>query len=305
LISAPFFTASLTMNNLLRYEGKAKYGTIGLMVGAVLNICGDVLFIFGLDMGITGAGVSTAISQCVSFGILLSMFLRGKTQTKISIRFVAKELGIFWNIVATGFPSMLRQGLNSVATMMLNTGAGMYGDYAVSAMSIVSRISFFPIAVTLGIGQGFQPISSFNYGAGKKDRVRKAFWSALLGGELVLLILSIPIYIFAEPLIQLLRDDSEVVAIGVRALRLMCVGQLFVPLTMMVEMGFQSIGQKLMATFGSSLRSGIVFIPALLILEKYRGIAGVQEAQPISFLFTFVVCVFLCRHYLHFVGDKK
>ena len=303
LLSAPFFTSSLTMNNLFRYEGKAKFGTIGLMIGAVINIFGDIILMFGLKLGITGAGISTAVSQIISFSILLSMFLRRKTQTRISIKYVARDWKTVWNIIATGFPSLLRQALNSIAAVLLNKTAGVYGDEAVAAMSIVSRISFFPMAVAIGIGQGFQPISSFNFGANKKNRVRKAFWTALAGEECVLTLISVPIYIFAGTLVQQLRDDPQVIELGIRALRLMCVGQLFVPLTMMVEMGFQSIGEKMLASFGSCLRSGLLFIPTLLILKRARGMSGVQEAQPLSFVLTFIVCLFLCRIYLKQVKE--
>ena len=303
LLSAPFFTSSLTMNNLFRYEGKAKFGTIGLMIGAVINIFGDIILMFGLKLGIAGAGISTAVSQIISFSILLSMFLRRKTQTWISIKYVARDWKTVWNIIATGFPSLLRQALNSIAAVLLNKTAGVYGDETVAAMSIVSRISFFPMAVAIGIGQGFQPISSFNFGANKKNRVRKAFWTALAGEECVLTLISVPIYIFAGTLVQQLRDDPQVIELGIRALRLMCVGQLFVPLTMMVEMGFQSIGEKMLASFGSCLRSGLLFIPTLLILKRARGMSGVQEAQPLSFVLTFIVCLFLCRIYLKQVKE--
>ena len=303
LLSAPFFTSSLTMNNLFRYEGKAKFGTIGLMIGAVINIFGDIILMFGLKLGIAGAGISTAVSQIISFSILLSMFLRRKTQTWISIKYVARDWKTVWNIIATGFPSLLRQALNSIAAVLLNKTAGVYGDETVAAMSIVSRISFFPMAVAIGIGQGFQPISSFNFGANKKNRVRKAFWTALAGEECVLTLISVPIYIFAGTLVQQLRDDPQVIELGIRALRLMCVGQLFVPLTMMVEMGFQSIGEKMLASFGSCLRSGLLFIPTLLILKRARGMSGVQEAQPLSFVLTFIVCLFLCRIYLKRVKE--
>lgn len=299
LLSAPFFTSSFTMNNLLRYEGKAKLGTVGMMTGAVLNICLDAVLMFVFKLGIAGAGIATAISQIISFVILLSMFLRGKTQTHISFKYAARDFRIIWNIAATGFPSLLRQGLNSIATMMLNKTAGVYGDPAVSAMSIVSRISFFAMAISIGVGQGFQPISSFNLGAGKKDRVRRAFWTALLAGECVLFLVSVPIYIFAPQLVQSLRNDSEVIALGIRALRLMCIGQLFVPFTMMVEMGFQSMGEKLLASFSSSLRSGLIFIPILLFMAYIRGISGIQEAQPLSFVVTFFVSIFLCRIYIN------
>ncbi|MDD6038552.1 MAG: MATE family efflux transporter [bacterium] len=304
LLAAPFFTSSLTMNNLLRYEGKAVLGTVGMLIGSVLNIGLDALLMFGLKLGIAGAGIATAVSQIISFSILLRMFLRKRTQTKISIRLVSRKPRDIFNVLATGFPSLLRQSLFSVATMLLNGTAGVYGDAAVSAMSIVSRISFFPMAVAIGIGQGFQPISSFNYGAGKKHRVRQAFWAALFGAELALLVLSTPIAIFAPYIIRLLRDDAQVVAYGVRPLRLMCAGQLFVPLTMMVEMGFQSTGARLLASFGSSLRSGLLFIPMLLILSKVRGMSGIQEAQPVSLVLTFFVCIYLCRLFLKRVRSE-
>ncbi len=303
VLAAPFFTSSLTMNNLLRYEGKAKLGTVGMMAGAVINIAGDMLLIFGCKLGIAGAGIATAVSQVISFVILLGMFLRGKTQTHISVKCVSRDVQTAWNIMATGFPSLLRQTLNSVAAMLLNKASGIYGDEAVAAMSIVSRISFFPMAVAIGIGQGFQPISSFNYGAGRKNRVRKAFWAAFAGAEIVLVVISVPIFIFAGPVVRQLRDDPQVIAIGIRALHLMCIGQLFVPLTMMVEMGFQSIGEKLLASLGSCLRSGLVFIPMLQILEHVRGLKGVQEAQPMAFVVTFIVCLFLCRIYLKRVRE--
>ena len=299
IASAPFFTSSYTLNNLLRYEGKAKLGTIGMMTGAVLNIGGDALLMFVFKLGILGAGLATAVSQFVSFCILIGMFLSGKTQTKIKFSNIAHNFRPFWNIIATGFPSLLRQGLNSLATMFLNRCAGIYGDPAVAAMSIVSRISFFPMAVAIGIGQGFQPISSFNFGAGKKKRVRSAFWKALIGSEFALLIMSVPVFIFSPGLVQMLRNDVQVIELGTRALRLMCLAQLFVPLTMMVEMGYQSTGAKGLATLASSLRSGVIFIPVLRFFAATRGMAGIQEAQPLSFVLTFIICIFLCKVYMN------
>lgn len=304
-VSAPFFTSSLSMNNLLRYEGKAKLGTVGMMIGAFINIGLDALLMFVFDLGIAGAGIATAVSQFTSFCILFAMFLSGKTQTRISLRYLAGDFKTFWEIVATGFPSLIRQGLNSVATMLLNKNAGIYGDEAVSAMSIVSRISFFPMAIAIGVGQGFQPISSFNYGAGKYDRVRKAFWTALLWEELILFILAIPMFIFSPQLVALLRDDTKVIDLGTRALHLICLGQIFIPITMMVEMGFQSTGAKLLATLGSSLRSGLIFIPTLIILADSRGLNGIQEAQPLSFVISFFVCLFLGKLYLNRLNQKS
>lgn len=298
ILAAPFMTASLTMNNLLRYEGRAKLGMVGLMTGAVLNIGGDALLIFGCNMGIAGAGISTAVSQTVSFLILLIMFLTGKTQTKIRISCVDAHLKTVGNIVATGFPSLLRQALNSVATIVLNSNASLYGDAAVAAMSIVSRVSFFMMAIAIGIGQGFQPVSSFNYGAGKFDRVKRAYWFTFGLAEILLVLIVIPVICWAEPIVRIFRDDKEVVGYAVRALRLHGVSLVLVPITMVTEMGFQSTGQRVLATVASSLRSGVLFIPILILLAKIRGMAGIQEAQPAAFVLSFFVFLVLSRVFM-------
>lgn len=304
ILAAPFMSSSLTMNNLLRYEGRAKLGMLGLMTGGVLNIGGDALLIFGFHMGVEGAGISTAVSQFISFLILLYMFLSGRAQTRIRISCVDWHLKTMGNVVATGFPSLLRQALNSVATIMLNANASVYGDAAVAAMSIVSRISFFVMALAIGIGQGFQPVSSFNYGAAKYDRVKRAFWFTFALSEVLLVMTVIPVYIFAEPLVRLFRDDAEVVNYALRALRLQALTLTLVPVTMVTEMGFQSTGQRVLASVASSMRSGVVFIPVLLVLANLRGMAGIQEAQPVAFVISFGISLYMSSIFLKHVTKR-
>ncbi len=291
LIAAPFMASSLVMNNILRYEGKAVLGMIGLITGSVLNIAGDALFMFGMHMGVAGAGLSTGLSQMVSFGILLSMFLRGKTQCQLDLRRVSRIPAQVGDIVATGMPSLLRQSLNSLGTVLLNGQAGVYGDAAVAAMSIVSRIIMFIFSVGLGVGQGFQPISAFNYGARKYRRVRQAYRFTLLLSQGILTLFAIAVLIASGSLIQYFRDSAEVIAIGTRALRLQTAAVLFLPFSVVTEMQLQSTGQKLAASVMSALRSGLFFIPALLLLSHFRGLAGIQEAQPLSYLMGFFTAI--------------
>lgn len=287
LAAAPFMSSSLTLNNILRYEGRASLGMIGLMTGAVLNMAGDPFFMFVLKMGIAGAGLSTAISQFVSWCILVSMFLTGKTDSKLSLaQFRESSVLMVFNIMATGFPSLLRQGLNSFTTVLLNSRCRIYGDAAVAAMSIVTRIIFFAFSVALGIGQGFQPVSGFNYGAKKYSRLRKAFLFTMAVSEGIIVVGCAALIIFSGNLIGIFRDDPEVIKIGVRALRLQALSQLALPPCMAIEMLFQSTGKRLGASILSSLRSGLLFIPALLILSHLRGLSGIQEAQPVSLLFS-------------------
>ena len=292
LIAAPFMSSSLTMNNILRYEGRAALGMVGLMTGAVLNMIGDPILMFALHMDIAGAGLSTALSQIVSWAILIGMFITGRTETKISPRIAARSnIKTFWIIVTTGLPSMLRQGLNSTATVVLNYQCAIYGDAAVAAMSIVSRIIFFAFSVALGIGQGFQPVAGFNYGAGKYSRLRQGYCFTIMLSGAIIIIGCILLVIFAEPLVGLFRDDPEVVKIGIRALRLQAIAQLVMPVCMATEMLFQCVGKRLSASIQSMLRSGLIFIPLLVILAHTRGIDGIQEAQPLSFLLSLPVSI--------------
>ena len=309
LAAAPFMCSSFTLNNLLRYEGKASLGMIGLMFGAILNMVGDPIFMFGLGMGIAGAGLSTALSQIVSWGILLFMFLGGHTESKINlIKAFQAGPAVVGNIMATGFPSLLRQGLNSLTTVLLNSRCGIYGDAAVAAMSIVSRIVFFTFSIALGVGQGFQPVSAYNYGARKYSRIREGYrFTAILAEGIILVGVTI-LVVFASPLIRLMREDPEVIQIGTRALRLQALSNLFLPPCMVTEMLYQSTGHRAGATMLSALRSGLLFIPSLLILSSVRGLAGIQEAQPLSvvlsFPFTVMFAVLFFRKLPKADGEK-
>ena len=290
LIASPLTMTSFALNNILRYEGKAFFAMIGLTIGGILNMIGDPILIFGFDMGIAGAGLSTAISQVVGFLILISMFFRGKTLSKLSMQFVKENPRGIFNIMATGFPSLCRQGLNSIATMTLNNLAGgVGGDAAVAAMSIVNRITFFIFAVGLGIGQGFQPVASFNYGARIYSRVKKAFYFTFGVGELVLGVFVVVGLLFSNNLIGLFRDDPSVITIGTISLKLQLLSLFFHPLTICANMLFQSIGENLKATFLSMLRSGVLFIPILLILTELFGLIGVQSAQAIADVLAFFI----------------
>lgn len=291
LISAPFIVGSFSLNNFLRYEGKASLGMVGMLTGALLNIAGDPLFMFVFDMGIAGAGLSTCLSQIISFFILVSFYLRGKTTCKISIRNIRINASDFFDVAATGLPSLLRQGLQSVSTIMLNYMAGPYGDSAIAGMSIVSSVIFFVFSVALGIGQGFQPVSAFNYGAKRYDRIREAFRFSFMLAEVCIAVLSIGVLIFSGSIIAIFRDDPAVIEVGTRALQLQCLSQLCAPFCTMAEMQLQSTGKRLQASILSSLKSGILFIPILYVLAKWRGLAGIQEAQPVANVVMLIPCV--------------
>ncbi len=284
LLAAPFMTATFTMNQILRYEGKAAFGMIGMMAGGILNMIGDPILMFGFGMGIAGAGLSTALSQMVSFCILLSVYMRGKAESHISWKKVTFDWRKICDILATGLPSLLRQGLSSVNTIILNGQAAVYGDAAIAAMSIVNRIIHFIFSMALGIGHGFQPVSGFNYGAGKYLRVRKAYRVTVIMAESLVGAAVVVLLARSGSLIGIFRDDPEVIRIGTRALRIQGISLLFLPMSAMTEMLYQSTGQKLGASVISVLRGGLIFIPALFILARLRGLQGIQEAQAAAFI---------------------
>jgi putative MATE family efflux protein len=305
MIAAPFMTSTFTLNNILRFEGKASLAMVGLMSGALLNIIGDPIFMFGLNMGIAGAGLSTALSQFVSFLILLFMFLSGRTQSRLSIRRFTRDWHIMFDIVGTGFPSLVRQGLQAVATMVLNQQARVYGDAAVAAMSIVSRISFFIFAVGLGIGQGFQPVCGFNYGAKKFGRVKAAFRFTLVLSEVLIGTVAIIGLIFSNEAIAIFRDDMDVIAFGTPALRYQCLGLFLNPLIVLSNMTLQSTGQKGWATLLALTRSGLYFIPMLYILSNTLGAFGIQIAQPVADILSFSTALPVILHFLKKLPNEE
>ncbi len=298
LLAAPAMLMSCVFNNILRYEGKATFAMIGLVSGGFLNIGLDALFILGFKMGIEGAGIATTISQYVSCLILASMFIRRKCESRISLKYFSRNIKIFTDIVTVGLPSLIRQGLGSVSVMVLNHACGPYGDAAIAAMGIVSRVINFLFSVGLGVGQGYQPVAGFSHGAGKYSRVKKGFfftWFFATGllGTCALITLG-----FAEPIVRAFRDDPDVIRIGAVTMRYQCVSLLFIPFTVCNNMMFQSTGKSLQASILASFRSGACFIPIVLIMSKIMGLPGIQISQALADAIASLACIPFTVSYL-------
>ena len=273
LIAAPLMISSLVMNNILRYEGKASFAMIGLVTGGVLNIALDPLFMFVFGLGTAGAGIATALSQSISFCILLG-----------------------------GAPSFGRQGLNSIGGMLLNLAARSYGDAAVAGMSIVSRIFMFIISVAIGVGQGLQPVASFNYGARKYRRVRQAAIFTIEAAFCMLVVLVGLCWVNGDALIRLFRDDPAVTAVALPAFHYQCLAMLLQPIIVVANMTFQSVGASGRATFLACCRQGVFFIPLILILPRTHGLFGVEVCQPIADVLTFLVSLPFLLAFLQQLG---
>lgn len=289
LLAAPFMTGSFALNNQLRFQGRATYAMIGITTGGILNIFLDPLFIFYFKMGTAGAAFATMISQMVGFTILLVMVLKKGIPVKPSY---FRLKGYYYKeMFRGGLPSLARQGCGSIATLCLNNVAGAYGDPAIAAVSVVSRITMFAYSALIGYGQGFQPVCGVNYGAERYDRVRKAFWFCVRSSFAIQLALAALGFIFAEPLVGLLRDDPEVIAIGTRVLRFQCVSFPLSGYVVFCNMMSQTIGMAGKATFLALSRQFLFFVPAIFLLELIFGLAGLEAAQALADLCSFAVSV--------------
>ncbi len=289
LVAAPYMTASFVLNNQLRFQGSAFYSMIGIATGAVTNIFLTPLFIFVFDLGVAGAAWGTIVSQLLSFCLLLvGTFQAGNI--RIRLKNFKPNKFYLGEIIAGGTPSLLRQGLASVATTCLNISANPFGDAAIAAMSIVSRVMMFANSAVIGFGQGFQPVCGFNYGAGKYERVKKAFWFCVKTCFIFLVIVSILSITNAEAIVgEFSRGDVSVTQIGAMAFRLQCLTLPLNAFIVLANMLTQTIRMPVRASIIAASRQGLIFIPAVLIGGRLWQLNGIIAAQPISDICTLII----------------
>ena len=290
LIAVPYMTVSFVFNNHLRSQGNAALSMIGITTGGILNVILDPVLIFGLKMGISGAAIATIFSQFVSFTILLVLVIRSGNVLKPHPRYFTFQGWVYKEILSAGMPTLGRQGLASVASVLLNVASSGFGDAAVAAMSIVTRIMMFINSALIGFGQGFQPVCGFNFGAGRYDRVLEAYFFCRRVALVFLLVMGVIMFAISTPIMRLFRkEDAEVIRIGALALKMQCCLLPFQSYTIIGNMLTQSIGYSFRATLTAISKQGLFFIPAILILPPLLGIPGLQLAQPVADGLTFVL----------------
>ena len=308
LLGAPFLTSSLTLNNQMRLQGNANFAMYGIVTGAILNVFLDPFFIFTCGLGVSGAAWATVVGQVVSFVILFFMARRGEN-IAIRLRNFSPSIQRYKEIFYGGSPSMMRQGLACVATMSLNFAAGAYGDSAIAAMSIVSRIAMLSFAVVIGLGQGFQPVCGFCYGAGLYGRLKEAYKFTVTIGTFFLIVLAIIGWMISGTLIGVFRDDPEVIAIGIVALRWqLCVFPVNA-LILASNMLAQTCRKPWRANILAAARQGLFFIPLIFILPSYFGLLGVETCQAVSdvlsFTLTVPIVIYTFREFTREAAAKK
>lgn len=291
--ATPMMMSALTLNNQLRLQGNARFGMIGIVSGALLNIVLDPILIFGLGLGVSGASLATAVSQVCSWGLLLWGTTRPES-VPVRVRNFKPGWRVYYEIVCGGLPSLFRQLFNCAAAVSLNYCAALYAPAgseasAVAAFAVVTRIMMFAFSVVLGFCQGFQPVCGFNYGARLYDRVHQSWTFAFTVSTAFLVAISVVGFIFAEQIVALFRaEDAELVAIGAATLRWQCASFPLVALPTCTNMLFQNIRMTVPATLLSICRNGLYFLPAVLLLPMALGLEGVQMAQAVADALTFV-----------------
>lgn len=296
LLGAPFQIASFTLNSQLRMQGNARYAMWGIISGALLNVILDPILIFACGLQLRGAALATVIGQIVSVAVLLAMcHFRATTGVRLRPRFFSLHWHYVREIVYGGSPSLSRQGLASISVILLNVAAAGYGDAAVAAMSIVSRVTMFVMAVIVGLGQGFQPFCGYCYGAALYNRLRHGFWFTVRVGFVFLLCFSAFFFCFAEQTIAVFRDDAIVIAVGSTALRWHLAVYPLNAYIMAGNMMLQTTRRPLRANVLSSARKGLVFIPFILILPHLFGLMGIAMCQAVCDVVTFIIAIPIVR----------
>ncbi len=291
LIGTPFMTSQLVINNQLRFQGAAFYAMVGLVSGAILNIFLDPLLIFTFGLGVSGAAIATILSQIVSFFILFYGTTKG-ANIKIHFKNIKFNSHYLLQIVNGGTPSLARNALISFSGILLNRTAGIIaGDAAIAGMSVVNRVMMFANSALIGFGQGYQPVCSYNYGAGLHGRVKQGYKFCVFYGTLFLLGLAVVCSFKSEEIVRFFRDDPKVILIGSVALRWQMFSMPLNALIVLSNMMLQSIGKGVRATITASARSGIFFIPAILILSRLYGLTGVELAQPVADVLAFMLAI--------------
>ena len=291
LAGAPFMMGQFVINNQLRFQGKAYYAMIGLMAGAVINIGLDPLLMFGLGLGVAGAALATVSGQIISFCVL---FIGSRKGDNIRLKASNVRLNGHYlkEIVNGGAPSLFRQGLAALATLLLNLEAGrLGGDAAIAGMSVVTRVLMLLSSALIGFGQGYQPVCSFNYGAKLYERVREGYLFCVKIGTVFLIAAATVCFAFAPQIISLFRDDPDVIAVGITALRAQAITLPLMAGIVMTNMMLQSAGKGVKASIASSSRNGIFFIPLILILPRIFGLFGVEITQACADVLSFLLAV--------------
>ena len=289
-LGAPLIVFCMSMNNVIRSEGAAKVAMYSMVIGAIANIILDPVFIFILDMGVRGAAIATVMARLVVIGWITYYYSTGQSFLKFSIKYMKPQLDIMGEIIAIGFPALVRHAASSFVFGMVNQLAAFYGgDMAVALFGVNNRVIIFSFMPAIGIAQGMQPILGYSYGAGSYHRAREVILKSALIATVFSSLLALVFFIFPKTVISIFTHDPALLEMGPHALRLMTFALCVIGFQMIGGTLFQAIGKALPSFILNTSRQILILIPVLYFLPKYIGIDGVWLAFPIAdILSTFI-----------------
>ncbi|MBQ9797607.1 MAG: MATE family efflux transporter [Clostridia bacterium] len=295
LYSAPAMCGVFVVSQLLRAEGMAVYSMAGLATGSVCNILLDPILISRLGFGIAGASLATLFSQIVSLLVLLSAYLFSKSRLRPFSGVRIGALFLLGHIFVAGLPSLFRQGLSGLATVLINHAAAYHGEHAVLSLSLVARIFLLVFSVCLGIGQGMMPVVGYCNGAKKGARAAQAYRFAILLSSALMLAVSLPLFLFSPQIITVFRNDPDVIRTGAFALRAQSAVLVLHGLVTCTILYLQAVGRSFLGTLLAAARQGIFFLPLIFLLPTRFGLSGLCLTQPVADVLTFLLALLLWR----------
>ena len=304
LLTMPFKAAGTALSCILRFQGFSKRSMYGLGSGAVLNIFLDPLLMFGFGMGFAGAGAATMIGEMVSCMVLLWQ-CNHRDCIPISLRYFSFYWKGLWEIFSGGFSSLLKNGLSSLASVLLNRAAKPYGDAAIAAFIVVNRLVHMCQQIYFGIGEGYQTVCSYNYGARRYRRVKAGFWFCIKLGAALLAVILVA-FLFPEQIISLFRrDDPAVIQYGSVILRAQMATLSLLPVCSTGFVMLQGIGKNRDAAIVGSGRQGLFLVPLILLLPRFFGLAGLIAVQPCSDVLSTILGIVILRPNLKQLDEEE
>ena len=283
IVSCIFNVFNVTMNNIVTSEGAAKTTMCALLIGAVLNIALDPLFIYVFDLGVAGAAIATAISQVVSTCVYLTYILRKKSVFHFRVKDCTYSREIMSEIFKIGIPTLVFQILTSLSISLINNAAGDYGDSAIAGMGVVTRLISMGSLSVFGFIKGFQPIAGYSYGAKKFDRLREAIKTSILWSTVFCVIFGLVLALFPTAIVsQFTKGDAEMIRIGAASLRANGITIMLFGFYTVYSSLFLALGKGKEGFILGACRQGICFIPVILLLPMVWGLNGILYAQPIA-----------------------
>ncbi|MDL2237215.1 MATE family efflux transporter [Christensenellaceae bacterium OttesenSCG-928-K19] len=304
-LAAPAQLTNMAFNNLLRAEGNATKSMIGIIIGAVLNIVLDPIFISVLGMGVEGAAIATAISQCVSFVILGSNYLRKKTVARVSFKKLRFDKQIVQYILKVGVSNFLIQVFTGISFAVINIFTKTYGDGAIAAIGIVNRLQFLGFAILFGFSQGFQPVAGYNFGANRFDRLKTSLKFGIGMAVLIGLAITLAFRLFAPEFIGIFTSDQSVTQTGIEALQWFTAAFPLTAFSLIIMMTYQALGKALGALILAICRQGVCLIPAVLVLANVFGFFGILISPLVSDIVSGVLALVLAVRVFRFTRQKQ